>query len=102
MVIRELDKCSFKPAGDGGEEGKLTVGAYKCNSNIIRIFPARSEILLLSTKYRTQTHTRYTVQDFSQCGGDWQMQSAVFVASSIHGMLNHVAGGVDSPFIQLK
>lgn len=47
----------------------------------------------------TPEHTGHPVQDFSQRGGDGQVESAVFVACPIHGMLDHVACGIDASFV---
>lgn len=53
-------------------------------------------------KFSALKHTRHPVQDFSQRGGDGQMEGAVLVAGSIHGMLDQMAGGIDASFVQLK
>lgn len=50
-------------------------------------------------KFFVLKHTWHTVQDFSQRGGDGQMEGAVLVACSIHGVLDHVTGGIDAPFV---
>ncbi|TNN41492.1 hypothetical protein EYF80_048350 [Liparis tanakae] len=70
-------------------------------------FPAACQQQLLGSRgHRSKRckafpvgRTRHPVQDFSQRGGDGQVEGAVFVARSIHGMLDHVAGGIDASFV---
>lgn len=51
---------------------------------------------------RGSRRTRHPVQDFSQGGGDGEVESAVFVPCSVHGVLDHMAGSVDAALVQLK
>lgn len=46
--------------------------------------------------------TRNPVQDLSQRGGDGQVEGAILMPCSIHGMLNHMACGIDASFVQLS
>ncbi len=59
----------------------------------------RKHIVVEGWKFSVLKHTRNSVQDFSQRGGDGQMEGAVLVPCSIHGMLDHVAGSIDSSFV---
>lgn len=56
----------------------------------------------MESRFSLWKHTRHSIQYFSQRGGDRQMEGAVLVACSIHGMLNQMAGGIDAAFVQLK
>lgn len=47
------------------------------------------------------TPTRYSVQDFSQSGGDGEVQGAILVSCSVHRVLDQVAGSIDTTFVQL-
>lgn len=47
-------------------------------------------------------HTRYSVQHLSQRGGDGQVQGAILVSCSVHRVLDQVAGGIYTAFVQLE
>ena len=51
---------------------------------------------------RGSRRTRHPVQHFSQGGGDGEVESAVLVPCSVHGVLDHMAGSVDTALVQLK
>lgn len=56
----------------------------------------------MKSHIRTVKPTRYSVQHFSQRGGDGKVQGAILVSCSIHGVLDQVAGGINTAFVELE